>query len=265
MFYNNDDLFFYNLVSYCLKKNQKVKIFRFEEGYSSYIRPFCSLRAQYLFDKKHRNNPFKKLLCGMYYFYPDQILFQHSFHVENIERNLDLEVKKVIKNAFSITNNLEKNLDKKYIIFEESFFQDYGYNADVEFYRDIVKKIGSEKIMMKLHPRSRVNRFKDLGIEFLENSGVPWEAILLLNNFKDVRFITLASGSVINSRLMLGNSAESFLLYKCVTPAVPTLDNEFDKFVTNFKQTCGDNLYIPQSVEELYSIIEKYVEESRGL
>lgn len=256
IYYNNDDIFLYNLISYCLKRNNRLKVFRFEEGYSSYLRPFCSLRAQSIFDNRYKDITFKKLLCGMYYFYPDQILFQKLTYMNKIERHIDSEVIELIRTAFSITDILDETIsNRKYIIFEESFFQDYGYNADVQFYQRIIKKLGPENFIMKLHPRSKINRFKDLGIKFIENADVPWEAILVLNDFKNIKFVTLASGSVINSRLMLGDSTESFLLYKCIRPSVPTLNDEFDKFVVNFEKTCGEKLYIPTSVEEFYSII----------
>lgn len=256
LYYNNDDLFLYNLVGHCYKYNKKIEIFRYEEGYSSYIREYCSLNAQKLFNIKHIKNKFRVMLKGMYYFYPDHVLFENVIPLKRISKKLDARFKNTVKNIFKI-NESSLNLNDKYIIFEESFFQDYGYNDDYKLYKEIIGRIGKDKVVMKLHPRSKTNRFQDLGIEFLDCDGIPWEAFLLLCEFKNVKFITLASGSVINSRLMLGDNTKSYLLYKCVEKRIPSLNQEFEEFITTFNKDNSDGLYIPKDMTDFWKLIQR--------
>lgn len=254
IFYNNDDLFLYNLVLCCFRNNSKIKIFRFEEGYSSYLTPFCSPRAQKIFNLKNKHSTFIELLCGMYFFYPDKPLFKTKVELKKINGSVDSDFKHMIKTIFQIPN-LKYDLDGKWIIFEESFYQDYGYNADIEFYKEIIENLGAKNIVVKLHPRSKTNRFCNMGVQIMINDGIPWEAIVLSNDFKNIKLLTLASGSVINSRLMLGDCTESYLLYKCIKPSVPTLDDRFEKFVTEFKDLFGKGVRIPNDMCEFYATL----------
>lgn len=255
IYYNNDDLFLYSLISYCLKRNPQIEVFRFEEGYSSYIRPFCSMRAQAIFNKRHKNITFPQILSGMYYFFPESVLFKTSTPLKKIKKIISDEVKVLIKCVFPGAEKF-RDIEGKWIIFEESFFRDFGYNADMVLYEDIIKEIGPEKVVVKIHPRSVVNRFKNLGVRVLENTGIPWEAILLLNNYKNVKFVTLASGSVINARLLLDDSTVSFLLYRCIDPAIPALEGNFEKFIDKFAEKHGEELYIPSNITDFFSIRE---------
>lgn len=254
IFYNNDDMFLYKVVEFFYKKNESLKVFRFEEGYSSYIRPFCSLRAQKFFDKKNHGCTFKDILAGMYYFKKEQVQFVPPAKLYKIETCLNDIVRENVRVAFPV-ENLHIDLNNKLIIFEESFFKDHGYTSDEKMYEKIIDKVGRENVVIKLHPRSTVNRYEKMNVQTLECDDAPWEAILLLNNLCNVKFMSLASGSVINSRLMLGDETTSFLMYKCVDTPVPTLDESFEKFVEEFAKDNNKGLYIPNRLEETFDYL----------
>lgn len=254
IYYNNDDMFLYHIVANFYKKNKMLKVYRFEEGYSSYIRPFCSLRAQDFFNRKIRDKNFKELLAGMYYFRPEQVQFEAPAKLYNIKRTINDIVKETIRAAFPV-ENVNIDLENKLIIFEESFYKDHGYTSDEVLYKEIIDKVGSENIILKLHPRSTVNRFKKMNVRLLECGDAPWEAVLLLNDFKNVKLMSLASGSIINSRLMLGDETKSFLMYRCVDKPVPTLNDSFDRFICEFVKDNNKGLYIPNKLEDVYSYL----------
>ncbi len=66
------------------------------------------------------------------------------------------------------------------LIMEESFYTDNRMidNFDFKLYQNIQNEFKDKNILVKLHPRTKENRFKD-GFEIMENTWVPWEMHLL--------------------------------------------------------------------------------------
>ena len=259
--YNNDDVFLYSLVRYLERNDKQLKVFRFEEGYSSYFRMFCSPKAKKIFDIRHHR--FEDVLEGMYFFEPTYLQYDCPIKINRITNNFTDNVRKMIKMIFAIDDSFDY-LDNKWVIFEESFYTDYGYNDDIQLYKNIIEYLGSDKVVVKLHPRTRVNRFKDLNVQIMESKGIPWEALAIACNFNNIKMLTLASGSVINSRLMLGDSSKALMLYKCVDSSIPSIGKKFDMFMNSFLKNHSNELIIPNSINELRCQIDKIRENELG-
>lgn len=259
VFYNNDDIFLYNLVSVISCKNPNVEVFRYEEGYSSYIKPFCSERAKRICgirDTFLKRKKFEDCFKGIYLFEPELLLYNLAVPVYKINRKISQDVRQFIISIFDIDINRYK-INQDWIIFEESFYQNDNNIKDIEMYRKFIDIVGMKNVTVKLHPRSRDNRFKHLGINVLPNDGTPWEAILIGCDFKNIRFVALASGSIINGRLLMGNTNESFLLYKCLDDSIESLRGGFDKFIEKFSNMKkNDNLKIPNNLDEFLNQIK---------
>lgn len=262
VYYNNDDLFLYNIIFTCVKKNGFVKIFRFEEGYSSYLSPFCSIRGQKICDFRNKFRgvePFEKYFSGSYFYEPTMVTYTSNAPYIRLSRNISEYTKKIIAGFFEVSNRYQ-NIMEHWIVFEESFSQDIEYNEDLLLYKQVNELLKGDMVV-KLHPRSKKDRFTPLGIKTLPNDGIPWEAVLLSGKINDKKFISLASGSILNAKLLLGDKGESWLLYKCINKSIPILNTEFEEFITTLmKKEVVKNLNIPDSYEDF----KKSVEQNEG-
>lgn len=260
VYYNNDDLFLYNVIFFLTKMNPNLKVYRFEEGYSSYISPFCSDNARKLTDIRNRFmkvKTFDEVFSGAFFFEPTLVMYNFRVPFLKISRQITSDLKEKVSKYFDITEQY-RNIKEKWIIFEESFSEDIGFSEDVEIYGEL-NELLYEDMVMKLHPRTKNNRFEKLGIKTLKNDGVPWEAILISLDMSDKKFVAIASGSIINSQILLGNVGESWLLYKCINQnTIPLLNEKFQRFIKILLDGKGlKNIYIPESQNELIDMIRK--------
>lgn len=251
VYYNNDDIFLYNLVFCALKKNEQLSVFRFEEGYSSYTSLYCSKMAQKIFDFRCKYKGFRKfdlLLSELFFFEPELVVFDTDKIISRIPRNINETVRTTVKKIFNVPKM--DNLTGKWIVFEESFFQDVGYMDDFYLYEKLIKHHGKDKIIVKLHPRTQKNRFVNMGVEIMEADGIPWEAFLVSNPSIEVTGIALASGSIINARLMLGSKLPAYLLYQCVEHDIPAYNENFELFVKKLMETNVKGVNIVENIDE---------------
>lgn len=261
IYYNNDDLFLYNISYLCMKKKKDVKIFRFEEGYSTYITPFCSVRAKKLCDIRnrwYRVGKFSDGFSGSYFYEPSLVLYSSSTPFFTLNRDRSEEFKQMVSQLFEIPAQY-RGIKEEWIVFEESFYEDTGFSADLDLYKRI-NDILKEDMIVKMHPRSKKDRFTPEMIKTLQNDGIPWEAVLLSGAVGSKKFISLASGSIINSQLLLGKLGESWLLYRCTSQQIPNLNTEFEYFLKKLiDKGILTNLHVPDSFEDLERKLEERV------
>lgn len=129
----------------------------------------------------------------------------------------DLSFKQAINTIFTY-ENMEDVYDKKYIFMEESFFAEGQETNDVEIVENIAKLVGKDNIMVKIHPRNPVNRFKKLGYKTNVNTAIPWEVILLNQDMRNKVLLSVSSTSIINPIRVFGVNMQAYSLYKAVTP-----------------------------------------------
>lgn len=259
VFFNCEDLFTFNITTFFKRKNRYCKIMRYEEGYSSYTNlNGTSLKSKKAIEIRNRILwPDCSInIDGFYVFEPEMLLKRYSCLIKKIDRNVinKNEYRRFIQCAFN-TQNIANCYKEKIVIFEESFVND-GFDVDdIELFEQIIKRIGTEKIVVKLHPRSKVNRFSGLNVPVMKPDGIPWEAILLDLNTSNVTMIALGSGSVINGRLLAGDSTKAILLYKCLKKRPVAFDKNFDEFMARFHEKYGKDVFIPDSYDYLMSVL----------
>ena len=121
----------------------------------------------------------------------------------------------------------------------------------------IAEKVGKENIVVKLHPRRNVDRFSDKGIKVSKSTGIPWEAFLLTNDFKDKVVLTISSSAAFSSRLYFDMNIPTIMLYKITGPN-PGIVNvkKYIKYADDFCRKFGDDgFYIPTSMNELLELL----------
>ena len=109
--------------------------------------------------------------------------------------------------------------------------------GELEIGKRIASIVGYENLLVKVHPRDNPERFRSQGFHVAADSGLPWEAIQLCNDFSDKVFITVLSGSVIGLNTILEHPIKVFVLF----PLVNIERNELAKVLSTYLLELMDN------------------------
>lgn len=253
-FFNNEDIYIFNMITYLKIRNRNCKICRYEEGYSSYTKlDTFSPRSQKIVQFRNRvtGNGASLSWDEFYVLEPALLIKSYSATIKQIDRSYAYtnEYRNFLECVFEL-KRIGKAYQQKYIIFEESFSNDGFDIDDIDIYRKIIAAVGKQNVIVRLHPRSSKNRFADMGVIVKSSEGIPWEAVVLTAYAAESVFIAMGSGSVINSRLLLGDNTKAFLLYKCLKKRPPIFDMNFETFIRKFQREYGESIAIPDTPKE---------------
>jgi len=196
--------------------NPNISCFRFEEGILSYnnfnkpIKKTIGVKILDLFYKTLNRTSLEDIPPVFFCFFPE--LCMYKCKVEKISLiKKDSELIKILKRVYSDFDM--KQYDKYKYIFLSSVCDFEGGESIGEFslVEKIVKKIGSDNILVKLHPRD-TRQHADLHID--KNSKIPWEVMLLISNFDDKIIMTTTSNSLISANLIFESSGKNVFLYR---------------------------------------------------
>lgn len=262
--YDYDEFLFYNwnylnsCLFYTMKKNNKNLVCRrFEEGYSSGfdydIGTSGSTALQARFEGIQRNDSFKDSVREMFFYEPELVLFDKKdcaiSSLPKIDKN-DIKLRDRLNYIFDYKPSAE--YDTEYIFFEDAYFKDGVDIDDMPIIMRVADIVGKDNLTVKLHPRTLKNRFTEYGIKTNSTVGIPWEIIIMNNDFSDKVFITIASGSVLSPRILFGENTKTLMLYKCTEKRSPIITDSFYAYLEKFKNKFGDSgLFIPQSCDEI--------------
>lgn len=102
--------------------------------------------------------------------------------------------------------------DLPIIFFEESYYADGSEMIDdVGIIERLAESIGRDNIMVKLHPRNPINRFKRLGYKTNKNTEIPWELIVLNQEISKSILISISSSAVLSAYTIKGIREEAFI------------------------------------------------------
>ncbi len=260
----NYDAFTASFRCYLAKCKHAAKLFIYDEGYITYM-PIDEVIPKRgfikLIEKKNKITGLPKIVRenkdGMLLFEPDFLIYKPSCPIYQISRKVDNDFCKMIDYIFDASAVL-KNYDRKYIIFEEAMLANCDDVDDFSLYKEIIEKLGPENVIVKLHPRTKEDRFSKLGVKVLGSDGVPWEAIMLAGQFNDKVLITIGSGSITNCLMIFGGNVESYMLFKIVKPNLPHFQGHYDELWNKIaKSSEKGGLHIPKTMDEFYSLLLK--------
>lgn len=191
-----------------------------------------------------------------YYVFEPELIneWDFPFIIKRIPK-IENEAVSLLNMVFDYNKHIE-NYDYKYIFFEESYFADGIDIGDMKIVEEISHIVGKDNLLIKIHPRNPVNRFKDRGFHTNADTSLPWEVIALNINLENKTLITIASGSSITSYFVSGRAAKhSLLLYE-----MDILDrNKLTPSLVVFDKICKNSEYFvhPQNLEQLKQILLK--------
>ena len=251
LFFFNYDLLTYTVFDKLYSKNKKIICNKFDEGYITYLKETGNNKInkiiRFICGKKDIDNTIKKI----YLYHPKLLCYDSKYEVEQISPlTRKEELIEIYNKIFEYTNEI---IQQKYIFFEESFFCDNKGVDDMTIILKIADIIGKENLLVKLHPRNKIDRFKEYGIATNKSIGIPWEIIQMNNNFSDKVLMTISSGSVLASRLYFNDNIKTFLLFNCTDTMSDMVNDKYLQYIDNVKKDFGIGCFcIPQNKEEFF-------------
>lgn len=264
---NSYDIFlFYQLdiwtdsLYYYLKKiNKHIEARRMQETFNSYLNEGGLIIYSEFTDMVKnimRYITFKPIIRNeittYYMFEPNMILFKPSRNYSFVKmdkfNSSDFEFMNVINYVFDY-DKLRDTYEQKYIYFESIEYDEFDA---IRLISDIV---GKENFMVKIHPRSKSEKYSKYGIQTNKNVAIPWEVILLNKDFNGKVFITTSSQAVFGFLQFTEYDSKGILIYKYISASIaPKLDIYLQKLI----KTHGKNkLVIPEGKEELISVLKE--------
>ncbi|MCL2096481.1 MAG: alpha-2,8-polysialyltransferase family protein [Oscillospiraceae bacterium] len=263
---------FVQYVYYILQKlNPAVKVCLFDDGVAAYtfyknkLSPIsCNLNKLRTFLQLfHRRKYTYNAASEIYLLEPELLCWtprQEIFKINAPDID-DSNFKLLINQIFDYDS--ADSYDEKAIFFEDNYFARHRPINDIEMVNNIADKIGKENLIVKLHPRSRIDRFRELGYKTNNYVGMPWELIAM--NIKDDKklLITYSSSSVLSYKILFNRNFKTIMLFKCMCMKEKnSLVNRYSAVAAYFekcKKKFPDNFYIPETISELESLLESLI------
>lgn len=254
-----DEQVFFNVIK---SKNSDSFCELYEEGYTSYFSMygvFASYPKKYikilpaimkLIGKKSlliSNN-----ITKAWYFNPELIQYKAKFDICKIPF-FDIRNRKLINRVNDIFGlNDTYNIKQNIIFLEGKSYTDGMPTDDLDLLNKLSAKLGKENIVVKLHPRTKDNRFSSEGYSIFEVD-VPLELIILNGKNKGKVFVAIESGAPLTCLMNFQSNNTVVLLFKCSKFVdTQTTDEHFFKLLERLKQKNGDEqLIIPENISEL--------------
>lgn len=147
----------------------------------------------------------------------------------------DLRIRDVLNYIFDYK---PQPITQKYIFFASSSDIDGSPFGETEIILDIADRVGSENLLVKMHPRDNRHVYEDKGITVMRNSFVPWEIMQMNMDTRDKIFLCVTSGAFLSASVILGQESRGFFLYPSVKGNTDSLKKRFTIIQNNL-----DNLH----------------------
>lgn len=248
----------------CYSNNHNIKCKRIEDAYPSYFTVYGSKKngirrgleriSQFCFGRKDID----RYVDGYYFSEPEMVMIDLPYPVIPAPKfgRQNTEFVELLNGMFDY--NADTKSDKRIYLFEDGRLFFDGSEEEVDLVKDMISYLPKEQIAIKMHPRRKVDRFNDLGVESMKASKVPWEVIQLNQDYSGCIFLTVTSSAVFSSDIYFGDKCYKILLYKCLKTPPSSIDAKFEAYVRKYKERFGSEfLFIPESYDELKSILMK--------
>lgn len=245
---------------FTLKKyNPDIECRRMQETFNSYLNEggliVYSEKTEKIKNLMRRLtfNPIIRREMTQYYFFdPEMIIYKPTgkYKIVKMERfnSDDKQFLDAINYVFDYPA-LKDEYKEKYIYFESIEHNEF------EVIQLLASIVGKENFIVKIHPRSKSDKYSAVGIKTNKDLSIPWEVILLNKNFDGHVFITATSQAVFGFLQFTNQNAQGVLTYKCLNAKI---DKALDVYLKKMQSKYGNNkLIIPHSVENLISLLKE--------
>lgn len=262
----------FNFLSYntVIRNNPKLKFIMVEDGPNIY--PLIEQKQfsiNYLYPILGIKNPYKKI-AKWYFSDPKKMNpFGKSpkYKLPIIDRN-NYEFKNIINKVFNYKKDEVLN-EAKIIFMEECFVNDgmLDKSKDLELFKKLQERYHDKECVVKLHPRSKENRFSK-EFKVLESQGIPWEVYVLNIPMEDKIIVSLSCTTMISSKLLFGEEVRSLLLFPILENYIRSnkngeiyLNSERKRYIFGQKEIYNNRsrFMITDNIEEAFEIIDNWI------
>lgn len=250
--------------------NSNAKVQLYEEGFLSYL----YLDGAFALDRRitrmkimpilmsilHRKNDIiRNCIDKAWTFDSSLIQYKHLFVAKNIPKlsSDDTELLKELNTIFDYNSHIYE-FDRKIMFLEDSFHIGYPFYNDFDLVRQIFEKCrNKDEFMVKLHPRSKEDRFSKMGIHTSIVS-MPFELIVLNSVSDNNIFITIASGAPLAALVNFDMKNIVIVLYKLCT-GLPSkmFDKTTIEYIDRLKDRFPNQLFVPETEMEFNDLLFK--------
>lgn len=252
LIYFNDHAFTQFLYSYLRRKNRRITCNLYEEGllcYSythrfidKYVRKTCKL---------FRTKNIITAPKGFYCYNPS--LYSGNLKPIEVPKLDDKSELNGLFNKMFLDGKPLGDYKEKYIYFPSVYDIDFPKPlGELDLAKKIADAVGSENLLVKVHPRDDPKRFISEGLKVDTNSDLPWEVIQMNYDFSNNVFLTVLSGSVINLASMKDNAPQVYVMFPLVDLEQNEMAKGFSIYLTELLK--NDNLpkiKIMKNIEEI--------------
>lgn len=164
------------------------------------------------------------------------------------------ELKNIINKVFEYQDDYR--IDEKIIFLEQPMNHVPGLSEQI---RCIADEILKDNYVIKLHPRSRSEDYKDHNI-YKKNSS-PWEILCLNNSTEDKVLISYHSTALISNKIIFNNEPVIIFLYEMEELiGFHQVTQGTKEFIYRFKSTYRDpsRVLIPRNKDELKRCLAEF-------
>ena len=246
----------------CYQLNNKLRCYRIDDGLGTYLsewgvekwktRIVLEKILYFLCNYKHIEN----FIDGYYVAEPRMMAFKAPYPVFKLP-NLNKKDKKYVSLLNSIFGYTKKEyFERKKIIFFGTWGR--GVAGDIELIKVIKEVIPVEEILIKVHPRESQEKYKDVEIDLMDQSEVPWEIVMLNHDFSKCIFVTAESSAVFTSRVYFRTTGADVYAYKCFNGKYYDLPKSIEKWVDLYRKVYIKKcLFVPHSIENFKKVLSE--------
>lgn len=255
LFVANQEKFSMILYNYLHKINNKLILNWFEDGVGTYSVDGKEITKKVGLLHKIKASIYgytavSKIIKDLYVFMPDKIDWDTTgINIKKIN-GVSNDIKDYLNNIFDY-NSLEDDYNKKLIFFEDGY-KPFSDKIDLDALNVMKKYYNNDDILVKIHPRNTNNKFS--GFNTNKNISIPWELIVLNNDFSNTLLVTFFSSCVITPYMILGKNVKSIVLSKLY---LGDNDDYFFDYLNRKFYINNENVFMPSSLAELDSYMEK--------
>lgn len=248
------------LIYYFYKnKSLTTQLFMYEDGtfaYNYFEYQYSGMKKRFL--KLLFGRDIMKEHSGAYVYQPDYMKNHNGvkiYKMPKINKNNE-DTKKILNKIMGYKPGHSEVFKAKFIYFDQAFQFDKTINAAKEILKHIVKVVGSDEVIVKLHPRTDIDSYSaDCKVA---NINIPFEIITLNGNMENKVLISINSTACFNPKMVFDEEPFVILLYRLVdNSGIPHFSKEIDLLAEIVKKsyTNPSRFCIPESIKELEEIL----------